>query len=293
MHLRRDQAGMEFVPRLGGPAMTVRQSFRPRVGPLEGRALLSALIAQTEPNNAPATADVIRLDPADSSADVTGQARGKDRDFFRIRPVAAGTLTLTAQASGRPVLVDVFNARSGRRVWSELLHDASRGTTLDVQAGTPLLVRFRGAAARGLSSYGLHVGLTPASASPGPSAPAPGGGIPTGSQVTPIAPGTIVLDNDGRAVIAGSVAPGEVDVYTFTAPDGGRVSLMPARRIPVRIDAMDASGRTLLTMYGDVPNFISSFHVDAGSTYTLQVSRKPDATAGAVDYRISLGLQAV
>src|SRR5262245_13287014 len=77
----------------------------PRVDPLEGRILLSTLVPDREPNNAPMTAIEVALDPADQAADVLGRLRGVDRDFFRVESAGAGTLALTGVSFGRPARI--------------------------------------------------------------------------------------------------------------------------------------------------------------------------------------------
>lgn len=278
--------------------MIARRHAQPRVDILEGRTLLSTLITETEPNNSAVTADVIRLDSADGSADVMGRLRGGDRDFFRFQSDVNGKLALSSQATGRTAIVDVFNATTRQHVWTGLTGTAGGSTVLDVTAGSSWLIRLRGASPRGLAQYGLHLAV---SANPpfsvAPVVTTPGGNNGGGGTIQPTTPktepsdaSTIAFDANGRTSVAGSLNAGETDVYSFTAPRSGRVTIAPVGRVPIRIDALDANGNPLLTMYGDTSNFISYFNVTQGAVYSVRVSRGPNAPAGPVSYQLNLAI---
>jgi hypothetical protein len=288
--------------------MMARRHVHPRVDALECRALLSTLIVESEPNNAPRTADIVPLDPADHAADVVGQLRGGNRDFFRVRPDASGVLTITAEAAGRPMFLDLLDGATGRRLSSQVVGQSSATVVTNVAAGDTVLVRLRGATPRGQADYTLHArvlanSFTPVTPVPTP-LPRPERPNPMPRQPGPGVPGPnwpgfllggespLIFDASGNAVMTGTLPDGDVDTYTFTASRTGRVTMAPSGPTPIRIDALDASGRVLLTMYGDVNNFVSSFSVTQGASYSIRISRGPNAASGAtVSYQVYASLR--
>lgn len=282
--------------------METRHRIRPRLDALEGRALLSVLMPESEPNNVPATADVIPIDPNDQTGGVTGRLQGADRDYFRADSVIRGQLVLTARAVGRPTRAQVFDASTGALLWRGRIDGAGTSARFAVNPGTSVLIRLaQMPAPRIAAQYGLNVAfvadLTPIPVpSPVPTAPPAGGlvPIPTAPKPsdTPTNVSSISFDTGGHAAVSGSLAPGEADVFTFTSPRSGRIALAPSGRTSIRMDVLDASGRTLLTVYGDVPNFLSHFTANAGSTYALRVARSPRASAAGVAYQVDLALTA-
>jgi hypothetical protein len=250
---------------------------------LEGRALLSTIMPESEPNNRPRMADVVTLDAADGSALVVGTARAGDRDYFVVPIASPGTMTVALQVRGNSrATLKVDDAATGQGLFEGPAGIGMRSGTFNIAAGETLLVRVVGAG-RGAGAYTLNLAQI--------SAQQPA--VASGSDVEPndsmATANPVSLDASGHVKITGTVSsPSDVDFYGFTAPKSGRLTVIPDRTgAPVILRILDAAGRTKLTIYSDLPNFTASTQVVAGATYFVTVS--PRMTTPA-PYDLSLAL---
>ena len=262
----------------------------PRAEALETRALLSTLIAETEPNSKPRQADVVEL--GDQPVILQGRTRSGDRDLSVIQVANTGTTTLDFQAGGRrPVKLMIREIGTGKPVFNGMVRGGPQSVTLDTTAGSAYLVRVVGVRPQ-RTAYRMEISqprVAPGGTVVIPTTPPT---IPTTPPTVPTTPptsSTIVLDSSGQAEVSGTLATmTSEDAYTFTAPRSGRLNLSASQGAsPVVVEVLDATGTSKLTIYSDLPNFISFVDVVAGQAYTIKVTPR---TVAPASYIVSLSL---
>ncbi len=126
---------------------------------LEARALLSTLIAESEPNDRARLADQVTFDPTDNSADVTGTiATRNDRDFFQFRSPGAGTADLSFASNTVVGKVSVEDA-AGNKLFETEPNDGVNSGSFAIQAGQNVFIRVRGGS-KAVGDYSVHLSLS-------------------------------------------------------------------------------------------------------------------------------------
>src|SRR5262245_56993139 len=116
----------------------------PRVEALEARALLSTLVAESEPNNRKAAADVATLDPADGVAILSGTISSRpDQDFFRLTPATTGTIRIGVMTTGRLLGKVSVEDAAGRKLFETEPNDGVLAGSFPAQAGRTVFIRVR------------------------------------------------------------------------------------------------------------------------------------------------------
>lgn len=283
----------------------------PRLEALEARALLTTLV-ESEPNNRPAMADMAAFADATDTLTLTGQARsGRDADFFRVTAPTTGTYRISVEDSGNlRAAVDVRGASGGPLFQTRPGRGLMEGT-FEARAGQELMVRVRGLG-RGAGRYEIDLSaVTPTIVTTPPVVirpPLPIDGRPPGGgdNDTPGAEPSNTMNEaepndststanpfdlgaDGFIQLAGALASGsDQDHFVFTPSRGGRLNLdVRHEGDAVKLDVLDGSGQSRLTIYSDRPSFLSFVDVDAGSTYFVRLT---SVNGGASTYRADVAL---
>lgn len=249
---------------------------------LEGRALLSTMMVESEPNNRAVRADVVTLDPVDHSAVVIGTTHADDRDYFVVPIMTTGSMTVTFQFRGKAqAALKVSDAASGQSLFEGLVRAGTRSGTLDVTAGEKLIVRV---ADLGRNSGAYSLKLTEAVPQV-MTTPTRQGSPSTSPAITE----QVGFDSNGHAIVAGTLADASaVDSWKLIAPKSGRLTIIPAKSSsPVVVQIVNPSGQVQFTFYTNLPNFTASTNVIAGGNYVVRV--RPQAATPAL-YHVGLSL---
>lgn len=126
--------------------------------------------AEVEPNNKPDVANSAALNVS-APLTLTGTASKRDRDFFRVQPASAGTVTIDTGNSGIKVSIE---SPTGTKYFESEPQDGVTRGSFDVGSGSVFLVRARGTSSA-VTQYSLSLTLS--------------GGAPSGStgEATPSA----------------------------------------------------------------------------------------------------------
>ncbi len=253
------------------------RTFRPVSESLEGRALLSTMIAESEPNSRPGRADVVKLE--DSQVSVKGKTSASDRDFFVVPVSQTGNIDVLFQVRGKTRVGLTITDDAGRTLFNGAARRGVTTANLAAQAGTTLSVRIVGLNGR-VTPYLLN--LSPSK----PDAPV----VISKPKPEPVGPPVSGFDANGQLQFSGTLANGsDVNTHTFVVPRSGRLTVGTSRNSArVIVDVLDASGNRKLTIFSDIPNLVTSTDVEAGQTYSIRV--KPQTSEGGA-YDVSLSLE--
>ena len=123
----------------------MRKSLRrsPSFEGLEGRALMSVVLAETENNDRKDRADVFTFD-ADRNVQLRGVSTSKnDRDFFVFTAPATGTLNATVGARNGAFAQLEIEDRAGNTILETQPNNGSNARSATVQAGATYFIRLR------------------------------------------------------------------------------------------------------------------------------------------------------
>lgn len=132
--------------------MKMRPVRRPRIESLETRALLSALLTETEPNNRPSSADVIPLTNGPVQTVVLGRLRRGDVDNFEVVAPADGTLQIGVPSRGGNGPSLTVTDENGDTLLQTQAGSPARIQSVEVEAGQTVNIQLR-PGSRPLPSY--------------------------------------------------------------------------------------------------------------------------------------------
>ena len=252
------------------------RSLIPRAERLEGRALLSTMMHETEPNNRVFRADEIEV--GDDSTTVVGTTRAGDRDFYSVPISAAGTMTLVFQSRGKGRVALHVEDSAGKSLFDTSVKAGQRSATFNVLFAERLSIRVVGSGPRVPYSFNLSETKAVPVVTP-----------PDGSHNTMATALPIALDDSGMTNFSGTLATtADARFYSFTAPKSGRLTVSADRSpSPVIVNILDASGASKLTVNSDLPNFTTSTNLLAGALYYVKVNPRTTAPAS---YEVGLTL---
>jgi hypothetical protein len=272
--------------------MKRRGERRPSCEALEARALLSVLVPEREPNNAPARATPIVLG-ADPAIQLQGRAGPRDRDFFRFTAAQSGPLNIrVGTTNGVLAKLDIENAASVE-VFETQPRDGRNAGRIQVTAGATYTVRLLSPLNRPAEYLVDLVFADPAGG--GGTAPPPTSVVvedrtpndraSTAQDVTLLAGETIQL--------RGRVQSGrDRDVYAITAPVAGVLTVAVTSTSGVLARAEVESGAGADLGETEPKNGVNAFSVPVlpGQTYFLKVRSSFGVGAGyAIDLTLTPG----
>jgi len=263
-----------------------------RVEPLENRALLSTLVAESGGNNTVRAAEVVQLDPSDGMGTITGRVSRRDRDFFVLNPTTSGNVQVSLSGAGRGTVSFDIIGGDGQRILHQSARNGVMTGDVSVTAGQAVFLRLR---ATGPGAAGYQISLREPvadlastirpnadSSTPEPittgTAPSSGASETAQMPASPDASGTTLTLNSGNmAQASGTITTdGGTDVYTLTPPQSGRLtfSIRKNGETPVTLTVTDSTGKQRLKLDSDIPSFVSYFFATAGETYTITIAAR-------------------
>ncbi len=259
---------------------------------LEPRALLSTIVAETEPNDRKSEADAITFDAADGAADLTGSVSSRrDRDFFAFTAAADGQVGLNISTNNGFVGKVNVETAAGVELFETEPNDGINSGVFNVVAGQRVFVRVRGQSGS-TGDYTVHLSLTGDTGGGGG-----GGGGEPGNTLTESEPNSIKsaadqfdLGSDGTIQLQGmSESDRDKDFFIFTPATSGTLNV--AVQSPNgNFAQLEVETNQSINVFETEPNDgvnSGQFQVTAGTTYFLRMRARGGQPAA---YLVDLAL---
>lgn len=265
---------------------------------LPARLVLSATVAESEPNNTEVTGDPIHV-PQDGTVLLTGVSQSKDdKDYFSISPTVGGLLTVDVQSMNGNLPQLEITDRANNQLFETQPNDGIHSGQVDLEAGIQYLIRLR-SKSNDASVY--EVALTFGGQT--------GSGDSGSGPIQPIPVQTVAEaeSNDSRSVatrvefgpdrmvrLTGTAeSKDDEDFFRFTAQESGEltVSVNTTAGALAKLSIEDAAGNKIAeTEPNDGMNSVTG-QVTAGVNYFVRMrSSDKGASSYAVDLAINGGV---
>ena len=214
---------------------------------LEGRQLLSVVVAERENNNKAKSANVFAFD-TDGIAQLQGTSQSKaDRDYFRFTAPGSGPMGFAVRTrNGVFAQLEVENA-AGVALFETRPRDGLNVGAVDLVAGQSYVVRLRSPInAKAAYSADFALGGAPAGGTgPGSTGnPAPVGVVgESKNDDSPDHTNPVTLSTDNVIQLRGSVTKADRDYYAVVAPATGtlNVSARSTNGVLAKVEVQDAN----------------------------------------------------
>lgn len=246
---------------------------------LEPRAMLSATVADVEPNDR--TPQQFAF-PEDGLVHIVGTAAGrKDKDFFVFTAPSSGLLDVNVAFPNGTVKLEIETSRSGINVLETEPNDGVNSGSAHLQAGQTYKIRLRSESKSGSPTYDVTLQFN------GPTGGGDGGGGGNGTTVVESEPNntqsqanTFAFPDTGAVQLQGtSAGKKDNDFFKFTAVESGTINVTVAATgslVQLEVET-SASVNVFETEPKDGVNS-GSFQVQAGVTYLVRLRSKSDAS---------------
>ncbi|MDX2037773.1 MAG: PPC domain-containing protein [Isosphaeraceae bacterium] len=251
-----------------------RRHRSPGVEFLEGRQLLSVVVAERENNDRASRANVIAFD-VDNIAQLQGASLNRtDRDFFTFTAPASGNLNVAVRSrNGVFAQLEVQN-QAGTGLLETQRKNGINAGSVAITAGQSYLVRLRSPVnARAAYSVDLLIGGAPGNG--GSTAnPPPVAVVGESRNDDRIGRANAVTLRAGEVVqLQGSVTRRDRDFYSFTAPSAGTLGIdaRTANGVLAKVEVKDSAGVQLFETEPNDGVNTGSVALEAGRTYFVEI----------------------
>ncbi len=245
------------------------------------------VLNETEPNNTPPQANAFDLGN-DGMIQIQAAINDlQDRDYFTFVPRVSGQVSLQLTPQGCNPAVIVRNQAGTVLFASPHSKEGGASGTFPVRAGQRIFIETT-TQGRGIGDYSIDLQETVHQ--PGQPTTPTGLVNETEPNNTITTANAFALDASGNAVLSGTISPTDIDVFTFTAPYSGQLSvsnLTPTAPLTVQFFSNPPSSSLPTTAQSLVSGTPVTIPVSQGSKYYLQLA---DSGGFLTPYQVSLML---
>ncbi|MCA9246851.1 MAG: hypothetical protein KDA42_07035, partial [Planctomycetales bacterium] len=262
-----------------------------RVECLEQRQVLSATVAEVEPNNLRSEANVVEVSTLDTTSIIGNSVTRNDDDYFHFTPTESGTLTLDISSLEGARSKVVFRAGAGQG--AKLLKTTFEGDTplsesFHVDAGETYELRYKNRDRGVEAPYQIDLSIV--------ADPEPGNEfLETENNNSRKIADRFELGDDGVAGLSGeSVNKKDKDFFAFVAQQSGALNLrVEANGADVQLKVQDSAGNKIFETHPNDGVNEGTVEVVEGETYYLRLRSTSKTDAGQYLVALNLGDAAV